>query len=161
MSRLELIMVWRGLTRVRSPRMREIGAIYAALKPLGADGRIEDHHAAFVASRDAEAEAGSVETAARADIDKARKAAEARIAEVQAMAASARQGAEAMMKAAAIPQRRKPAAQTPEDPMAALDKAIASLKQQIPPKGNGSRTVCWKSIALSATSSKRRRANRA
>jgi uncharacterized protein YjbI with pentapeptide repeats len=130
----KLILVWRGLTRVRSPRLREIEAIYTDLEPLDARNGIEIHHAAFIASREA-ADTDAEATAADPAIEKRREAAASQIAEAQELAASMRQLADLMMKATGLDKRRERAQRNNDDPMEALQKQIASLKAHDPVKG--------------------------
>jgi len=80
-----LVLLWRGVTRVHSPRLRDIAAICTTLDPLDAPGELAVHHAVFTEMREAETRSRDAQAAARrAEIDKARQEAEARIAEARA-----------------------------------------------------------------------------
>jgi uncharacterized protein YjbI with pentapeptide repeats len=130
----QLVLVWRGVTRVHSPRMREIAAICTALEPIDLHGGIDTHRAAFSALNDTDRAAAEAD-AQRTELDKLRQAAEAKAADAHALAASLRKTANAFMKATGFDERRRRASETAEDPMEALQKAIATLKAQDPAKG--------------------------
>jgi uncharacterized protein YjbI with pentapeptide repeats len=135
----KLVLLWRGIARVASPRLREIAAIYGVLEPLDARDDIETHRAAFVTLRDADRATGDMAAAGgpavRAEIDKHRKAAQARVEEARTLAGAFRKTAEDTLKATGFAAWRQRAGQNPEDSMAALEQAIAALKERDPVKG--------------------------
>jgi uncharacterized protein YjbI with pentapeptide repeats len=129
-----LILVWRGVTHVRSPRMRDIATIYTTLEPLNSADDIDIHRAAFAKLKDADPAAEDA-AARRAEIDKIRHSAEARIAEALALASSLGQTAGSLMQATGFDAWCQRASPTTEDQMETLQKAIATVKAQDPAKG--------------------------
>ena len=131
-----LALLWRGVTRVRSPRLREIAAICSTLEPLASRAEMEAHRAHFIALRDTKARSGDAQMAAeRAEIDRARESVEARVIEARALAASLRQTADGMLKAMGVDVAARRARLAQQDPMAALEHAITELKEADPAKG--------------------------
>jgi len=131
-----LVLLWRGVIRVRSPRMREIAAICTALEPLEARAEIDTHRAQLMAVRGAEASTRDPEMAAqRARIDQSRQTADARIAEARALVASLRQTADGMLRATGVDLAARRARLAQQDPMAALEQGIAALKERDPARG--------------------------
>ena len=131
-----LVLVWRGVIRVRSPRLHEIAAICTTLEPLDMTAEIEAHRAQFTVLRDTEERARDTEMAAqRARIDQARQTVETRVAEARALAASLRQTAEGMLKGMGVDVAARRARLAQQDPMAALERAITTLKERNPTSG--------------------------
>jgi uncharacterized protein YjbI with pentapeptide repeats len=131
-----LVLVWRGVTRVSSPRLREVTAICATTEPLDTPAEIGAHHTQFTALREEAARARDAELATqRAEIDRARQTVEARVIEARALAASLRQTADGMLKALGVDVAARRARLAQQDPMAALEHAIAELKEADSAKG--------------------------
>jgi uncharacterized protein YjbI with pentapeptide repeats len=132
-----LVLVWRGVTRVDSQRLREIAAIFTTLEPLASCAETEAHRALFTALRDAQTRSGDADMAAAecAEIDRARQTVEPRVADARALAASLRQIADGMLKAMGVDLGARRARLASQDPMAALEQALATLKEADPAKG--------------------------
>jgi len=131
----KLVLLWRGVTRVASPRLRDISSVYATLEPLDAPAGIEAHHTDFLVLKDGPGQAAEAEASAqRAAIDEMRKAAEARIAEARSQVESARLTADSWIASTGLDKKRRELAAA-QDPMAQLETAIAALKAHDPAKG--------------------------
>jgi uncharacterized protein YjbI with pentapeptide repeats len=136
-----LVQVWRGTTRVRSSRLRDIAAICATLESLDSHGDIDSYRKTFATLKNANP-AAEAAAARRVEADKLRRAALARLADVDTLVAKARAqiaGVGKMVDAASrlteLETRRRQANSSAEDPAKVLQNAIASLKTQDPAKG--------------------------
>lgn len=130
----KLILVWRGMTRVRGPRLREIAAMYGVLEPLDAPEDAEIHLAALAKGMTSGPN-GEQPGSATVDTDKAREDALARIAKLRGLTDGLGAAAEQLVKAAGGDPARLRSRALPDDPLAMLDAAIAALKASNPEKG--------------------------
>jgi uncharacterized protein YjbI with pentapeptide repeats len=130
----QLVLVWRGTTRVQSPRLRDLAAICATLEPLDAGADIAAHYAAFAELKDSSPGAAEAE-AKRAELDRRRKEAESRTDEAMAQVARLQQTAAFMLKATGLDEKRRRARLNSDDPTVALLQGLAAIKEKNAEKG--------------------------
>ena len=129
-----LVLVWRGVTKIGSPRLREIAAIYSTLEPIDSAQAQEEHLKTFAELARPPESAEAMAAAHHARIAEIRETVETKVQQARALIETLTQTGAAYQKASGIDKIRARMPPGPEDPMAALESAIAELKSRDPEK---------------------------
>ena len=128
-----LLLVWRGVTAVESPRLRQLASICTTLEPLAAPASADSHYAAFMTLKNGVEQAAASEAATeRAAMEKVKIDILQRVALSRAERATALAEQEKAMNTAEVQAWRARQKPSPADPTASLAQLVESVRRRNP-----------------------------